>query len=150
MASGSAMRRMMRLRRRIAPAICIAALLCGSRAAQGQAPGEAPLAPEELKASIDRLGNLDHTIRTNAARAIRRAPGNQAVPALLDAVVAHADGYVRYRALVLLTGFSDFRIRNVMQDAMASPNDRLRSVAYSYFEKNPDPELVPLLLDALE
>jgi hypothetical protein len=42
-----------------------------------------------------------------AGRAIRRAPGAIAVPALLAAAREHADGYVRFKALVLLTGFSD-------------------------------------------
>jgi len=62
----------------------------------------------------------------------------------------HADGYVRYRALVLLTGFNDLRARDVMRDALTSPNDRLRTVAYSFFEHNPDRALVPALMAAMD
>ena len=60
------------------------------------------------------------------------------MPALLRAVAEHADGYVRYRALVLLTGFNDPRTKDAMRESLASPNDRLRTVAYSFFEHNPD------------
>ena len=78
------------------------------------------------------------TTRTDASRTIRRTPAAQAVPALLQAVAEHADGYVRYRALVLLTGFNDPRTKDAMRESLTSPNDRLRTVAYSFFEHNPD------------
>jgi HEAT repeat protein len=72
------------------------------------------------------------------------------VPALLGAVAEHTDGYVRYRALVLLTGFNDPRTRDAMHESLASPNDRLRTVAYGYYEHNPDKALLPELLAALD
>jgi HEAT repeat protein len=103
-----------------------------------------------LQAAIDKLGDLDYDTRTTAARTIRRTPGTQAVPALLRAVSEHADGYVRYRALVLLTGFNDPRTRDAMREALTSPNDRLRAVAYSYFEHHPDRAVVPAFLAAFE
>ena len=53
---------------------------------------------------------------------------------MLQAVSDHADGYIRFRALTLLTGFSDPRTEDAMHAAMVSPNDRLREVAYAYFE----------------
>jgi HEAT repeat protein len=108
------------------------------------------LSAADLKSSIDSLGKLDYDVRTKASRAIRRAPAAQAVPALMQAVSDHPDGYVRYRALVLLTGFNDPRARDVMRDALTSPNDRLRTVAYSFFEHNPDRAMVPALLTALD
>ena len=37
-----------------------------------------------------------------------------------------------------------------MEEAMVSPNDRLREVAYGYFEINPRPALAPKLLAALD
>ena len=90
------------------------------------------------------------TVRTAAARTIRRAPAATAVPALLDAAAQHADGYVRFRALVLLSGFNDPRTHDVMAAgagrAKRSPSHR----GYSWFEHNPDPQLLPRLLDALE
>ena len=114
-----------------------------------------PAAPQtvdtaRLQAAIDTLGALDYTKRTDAARLVRRTAPSQAVPALLAAVSQHTDGYVRYKALVLLTGFNDPRTLDAMREAMSSPNDRLRSAAYGYFEHNPNPALVPDLLAALD
>ncbi len=111
---------------------------------------EVAVTPQQLKAAIDRLGTVEYAARAAAARTIRRAPAATAVPALLDAVVAHTDGYVRFRALVLLAGFNDPRTRDVMAGVLASPNDRLRTVSYTYFEHNPDPQILPRLLDALD
>jgi HEAT repeat protein len=104
----------------------------------------------QLKAAIDQLADLDYSTRTNAARTVRRTAAAQAAPALMQAVSEHADGYVRYRALVLLTGFNDPRVKDSMREALASPNDRLRAVAYGFFEHNPDPAMIPAFLDALE
>ena len=56
---------------------------------------------------------------------------------------------MRFRALVLLSGFNDPRTRDVMAGVLTAPNDRLRTVAYTYFEHNPDPQILPRLLDAL-
>lgn len=114
-----------------------------------------PTAPQtvsaaQLQGAIDKLGSLDYATRTDASRLVRRTAGSQAVPALLNAVDQHADGYVRYRALVLLTGFNDPRTKDAMRESLASPNDRLRTVAYSYFEHNPDTALLPDLLKALD
>ena len=50
---------------------------------------------------------------------------------------------MRFRALVLLSGFNDPRTRDVMAAAIADKNDRLRTVAYAYFEHNPDKAIVP-------
>ena len=85
-----------------------------------------------------------------AGRTIRRAPAAQAVPALLQAVSEHADGFIRFKALTLLTGFNDPRTADAMETAMVSPNDRLREVAYAYFEQNPRPALAPRMLAALD
>lgn len=109
----------------------------------------APVSFEQLTAAIDRLGALDYPARAAASRVVRRAPAAQAVAALLQAVTEHTDGYVRFRALVLLTGFPDPRVRDLMAQFLSDPNDRLRQVAYRYFEHNPDPALVPSLLAAL-
>src|SRR5204863_6960366 len=95
-------------------------------------------------------GDLDYDARTAASRTIRRTPANQAVPVLTNAVAMHADGYVRYRALVLLTGFNDPRTKDAMRGSLTSPNDRLRTVAYSFFEHNPDRQILPELVAALE
>ena len=65
----------------------------------------------QLQAAIAKLGDLDYATRTTASRTVRRTASAQAVPALLQAVSEQADGYVRYRALILLTGFNDPRDR---------------------------------------
>jgi len=138
---------------RIAFLCVLCVLLCGLAARD--ALGQEPAAPQnttaaQLRAAIDKLGSLDYTTRTNASRVVRRTASAQAVPALLQAVSDHADGYVRYRALVLLTGFNDPRTKDAMRESLASPNDRLRTVGYSFFEHNPDPAMIPSFLSALE
>src|SRR5690349_18123226 len=135
-------------------ALCVLCLVCihaAAKPARAQEPN-APqsVSPAQLKAAIDKLGDLDYATRTNASRLVRRTAGAQAVPALLRTVAEHGDGYVRYRALVLLTGFNDPRTRDAMRASLASPNDRLRAVAYSFFEHNPDPALVSDFLVALD
>lgn len=144
--------------------VWIALLTCGVigaadvgrvQAAQTAAAIQEPSAPQsvtadQIKTSIDTLGDLDYATRTNAARTVRRATAAAVVPALLQAVSEHQDGYVRYRALVLLTGFNDPRTKDVMRASLASPNDRLRTVGYSFFEHDPDQSLLPELEGALE
>jgi HEAT repeat protein len=120
-----------------------------ARVSGRQEQREAAVTPEKLKQSIDQLGMIDYAARTAAARTIRRVPATAAVPALLEAVAGHSDSYVRFRALVLLSGFNDSRIREVMSQALTAPNDRLRAVGYAYFERTPDPQILPRLLEAL-
>jgi HEAT repeat protein len=130
--------------------ICTALPLGGGGLLAQEPSGPQSVTPEQLKAAIDKLGDLDYDTRTAASRTVRRTAGAQAVPALLQAVAEHADGYVRYRALVLLTGFNDPRTRDAIRESLASPNDRLRTVAYSYLEHNPDRSMIPELLRALD
>ncbi len=141
----------MTIRRLLACVVCAACLATAAPAGAQQEPAQPQaVSADELRQAIDLLGKLDYDIRTKASRTIRRAQTAQAVPALMQAVSDHPDGYVRYRALVLLTGFNDPRARDVMRDALTSPNDRLRTVAYSFFEHNPDRALVPNLLAAID
>jgi HEAT repeat protein len=131
--------------------ICVLCVLGGRTLVAAQEPPAPQAVPAaQLRAAIDKLGDLEYLTRTNAARTVRRAPASQAMPALLQTVAEHADGYVRYRALVLMTGFNDPRTKDAMREALASPNDRLRTVAYSFFEHNPDRSMVPALLAALD
>ena len=115
-----------------------------------QERGPTAASPEQIRAAIDKLGDLDYATRMAAGRTIRRAPTGQTVPALLQAVNEHADGFIRFKALTLLTGFNDPRTLDAMESAMASPNDRLREVAYAYFEQNPRPVLLPKMIAALD
>ena len=117
--------------------LCVVSVLCGGVVLSAQEP-PAPQAVSaaQLQTAIDKLGDLDYDMRTAAARTIRRTPAPQAVTALLRAVAEHTDGFVRYRALVLLTGFNDPRATDAMRLALASPNDRLRTVGYAFFEHN--------------
>lgn len=129
---------------------CVLCVLCGDRGLAQEPSAPQSVSPAQLKAAIDKLGDLDYATRTNASRLVRRTPAAQAVPALMQAVSDHADGYVRYRALVLLTGFNDPRARDSMREAITSPNDRLRAVAYSFYEHNPDPSMLAALVKALD
>jgi len=129
--------------------LCTLCVLCVCAAAQEPAAPQ-PVSATQLKAAIDKLGDLDYTTRTNASKTVRRTPPAQAVPALMQAVSDHPDGYVRYRALVLLTGFNDPRAAASMRESIASPNDRLRSVAYRFFEHNPDRSMIGSFIAALD
>jgi len=129
---------------RLAAAGCLFTLVLA------QAPPATQVTASQLKTAIDSLGEFDDAVRTSASATVRRAPAAQAVPALLAAASEHPDGYVRFRALVLLAGFNDPRARDVMLSALDDPNDRLRSVAYAYFEHNPEPGMADRLLAALQ
>ena len=105
---------------------------------------------KDLDAAINSLGSLQFPVRSGASRAIRRGPPAQVVPALIDAAANHKDGYTRFRALVLLTGFNDPRADALMLQLLADPNDRVRAVAYGWFEHRPNPEAAAKMLAALE
>lgn len=115
---------------------------------QAAAAGPAASAAE-LTAAIDKLGSFDLPVRVEASRTIRRAPAAVVVPLLTQAARQHRDGYVRYRALVLLAGFADASAAGIMRELMTDPNDRLRIVAYGWYEHHPDPAVLPVLIDAL-
>ena len=109
-----------------------------------------PVAEGDLTAAVNQLGDFDYDVRTRASSLLRRAPEEQARPALAVAVSGHEDSYVRFRALVLLLGFGGAEARQAVLQVLADPNDRLRAVAYGYFEHNPDPTAAGQFLTALE
>jgi len=111
---------------------------------QGSAP------PAALAAAIDRLGSFEHADRAGASSLLRRARAADVVPLLFAAARSHKDGYVRFRAGVLLTGFRDSGTPALMSSLMEDGNDRLRHLAYRYFEHHPDQALIPRLLASLE
>lgn len=117
---------------------------------QSQERGPQPLSGAAIQSSIDALGNLDFPVRMNAARALRRAPASAVAPALVQAVESHKDQFVRFRALVLLTAFNDSRTAELVRQVASNPNDRLRTVAYMYYEHHPSASMIPSLLQALE
>jgi hypothetical protein len=131
-------------------ALCAFCVLRGSLCAAQEPTAPQAVSQASLQAAIDSLGKLDYTIRTAASRTIRRTPASQAVPALVRAVRTHEDGYVRYRALVLLTGFNDPGTDALMREVMTSVNDRVRTVAYEYFERHPDRSMTAELLASLD
>lgn len=114
------------------------------------APAPQKPSAADLRAAVDRLGDLDYATRTAAARTLRRTDAETVVPLLQKAALEHKDGYVKYRALVLLAGFNDSGTAGLMSGLTTNPNDRLREVAYSYIEHHPNPALVAQLLAALE
>src|SRR5829696_7996765 len=94
---------------------CMAACATAyAQAARGAEPPGEKVTPAQVKSAIDLLGSLDFPVRMNAARTVRRAESAVAVPALLDAVASHEDSYVRFKALVVLSGFNDLRINDTM------------------------------------
>lgn len=113
-------------------------------------PGTAQTTPDQLRPTLDLLGDFDHAVRMEASRTLRRAPPEVAVPLLVETVSQHPDSYVQFRAIVLLDGFGDPRSRSVFEEALASPNDRVRAVAYDYFEQEPDRGVIPKLLTAFD
>ncbi len=136
-----------------AAALLVTLALVGAGAGsalEAQERGPTPVTAAELQAAIDTLGDLDYATRTAGARTVRRAPPTAAVPLLLQAAREHADGYVRFKALVILTSFNDPRTPDVMEEVLTSPNDRLRAVAYAYLEHHPSPAIAPRLLAALD
>jgi HEAT repeat protein len=103
-----------------------------------------------ISKSIDSLSAFDYSPRVAAARALRRVPAPQAVPALVAAARGHRDEFVRYRALVLLTAFNDRGTGDLMRSLLADRNDRVREVAYRWFATHPDASLQQTLLAALQ
>ena len=132
--------------------VALAAILLSATAAAlpAQERGPQALSSDAVRSSIDALGNLDFPVRMNAARALRRGKADLVAPALIEAVHSHKDQFVRFRALVLLTGFNDGRTGELMRQVSSNPNDRLRTVAYMYYEHHPSADMIPALLKALE
>jgi HEAT repeat protein len=126
-------------------------LLLVGASLEARVPAQAATAaPSDLKQNIANLSALDFPVRMQSARLIRRTPGAEAVPALVEAVRRDANEFVRYRALVLLTGFNDPGTPALMRESMRDRNDRIREVAYKWLERNPDPKLAPALIAALQ
>jgi HEAT repeat protein len=122
----------------------------GAQVAPRTSPATEKVSPAQVKSAIDLLGSIDFPVRMDAGRTVRRAEPAIAVPALLDAVASHADTYVRFKALVILSGFNDPRISEVMLKSLADRNDRVRAAAYGWFEHHQDLRVVPRLLAALD
>ena len=104
----------------------------------------------EINSVISSLGNFDFLVRADASRVLRRMEAGSAVPALVRAAQLHEDSYVQFRAAVLLAGFGGAPAREFFEAALDSPNDRVRTAAYDYFEYAPDGGLAPKLLTALD
>lgn len=122
----------------LAPVLLLAGLL------SAQSPAAVP-----LDTAIAQLGSFDFPSRTAAARQLRRAPASDVVPALEAAARGHADEYVRYRALVLLSGIDTGAMTRVAADLLGDRNDRVRTVVYQWFEQHPRPDMTARLVEAL-
>jgi HEAT repeat protein len=117
---------------------------------ESRATAQTPAAAPDLKQNIANLSSLDFPVRMQAARLIRRTMETEAVPALREAARRDANEFVRYRALVLLTAFNDRETRDLMREFIRDRNDRIREVAYKWFERNPDPSLAGTLITSLQ
>ena len=111
---------------------------------------QASQAAAPLSTHIGNLSAFDYPTRVTAGRLIRRAPVEEAVAALTEAVRRHPDQFVRYRALVVLTSFNDRGTPDLMSSLLGDRNDRVREVAYKWLEANPDTRLTETLLTALQ
>lgn len=105
--------------------------------------------PAGLQPSITALGSFDFETRTSAARQLRRAPAAEVVPLLEAAARSHDDQYVRFRALVLLSGIDVDTMSRVAPSLAGDRNDRVRAVVYQWLERHAQPALVPRLVSAL-
>jgi HEAT repeat protein len=126
------------------------AVACVALVAAAPASLDARQTAGPVDTAIARLVAFDLPTRTAAARDIRRANRDVAVPALTNAVRSNPDEYIRFRALVLLTGFEDPATPRLMREVMTDRNDRLRTVAYQWFEHHPDPDTLTVLIAGLE
>ena len=135
---------------RLTLTLVLLATVAPAAAAQQAPDAQAAPAAATLTTQIGRLGSLDYPVRMNAARLVRRATAAEAVPALTQAVRSHSDEFIRYRALVLLTSFSDRGTGDLVRQVLTDRNDRLREVAYKWLEQHPDAQLAPTLLAALQ
>lgn len=114
----------------------------------GGAPQAQP-ADASLRAAISNLGSFNDTARLAAAKTVRLADPVTAARLLTDAALHHPDEYVRYKAFVLLTGVDEPAAASVASQVLGDRNDRVRTVAYQWFEHHPRPDVVPRLLAAL-
>ena len=132
------------------PAIVMMAVVVATLGASASQQAPPTASSADVQAAIDKLGSFDFPVRTDASRIVRRASGDVAVPLLAKAARAHADEYVRYRALTLLSGFGGPTTATVMQELKGDRNDRLRTVAFAWFEHQPTPAVLPSLIEALQ
>lgn len=127
----------------------LAGLIAMQVIAPGAASGAAPAQAATPETAISQLGSFDFQTRTAAAALLRRRPAADVVPLLEAAARGHDDEYVRYRALVLLSGIDTGAMTRVAADLLSDPNDRVRTVVYQWFERQPRPEMTLRLIAAL-
>ena len=84
------------------------------------------------QAAVKQLSSLDHPVRTEAARSLRRAPAEIVVPALAAAVRTDPDEYVRIREdqLKPRDGKYELRVTNELEETMFV--DRLQLIAVDH------------------
>ena len=112
-----------------------------ARSAQVAQEPAAPqaVAAEELQAAIDKLGDLDYDTRTTASRTSAAPPARRRCrrfsrpsPNIATATCAIARSSCSPGSTIRGPTMR-------CASRSTSPNDRLRTVAYSFFEHNPDP-----------
>jgi HEAT repeat protein len=130
----------------LAALLVLVAMLAGASPASPQQPADAAA----VRTAINQLSSFDFATRANAARVVRRAPAAVVVPALREAVTkTDTDEYVRFKAFVLLSQIDPTVTAQVARQVLPDRNDRVRTVAYQWFEHHPDPAVVPALVSAL-
>lgn len=124
------------------PNVVLILLVGGLMQTPGQTPGD-------MQTPIAALGSFDFNTRTSAARWLRRAPAAEVVPALEAAARSHDDQFVRFRALVLLSGLDVDVMSRVAPTLVGDRNDRVRAVVYQWLERHPQSAVAPRLVSAL-
>ena len=102
-----------------------------------------------VRAAVAQLGAFDLLTRTNAGRTVHHAAIAVSAPILQETVRSGTDEYVRFRAFVMLTSIDEQRAQTVATEVLTDRNDRLRTVAYQWYEHHPSPQVLPKLLAAL-
>jgi len=123
-------------------------LVIALTASRAQTPAMAPPVAA-IETAIAELASFDLSIRTKAAQFVRRLPAETAAPLLEQAVARHPNEYARFRAFVLLTSVDANAAGRAARSSLTDRNDRLRAAAYRWFERHPDPSLVPALIAAV-
>ena len=134
----------------LAAALAVTLVLLVGAAAPPYARAQAGATAADLPKNIANLGDPDFPVRMRAAQLIRRTPGSAAVPALAEAARKHANEFVRYKSLVVLTSFNDPGTRELMRELIRDPSDRVREIVYRWFEVRPDPRTATQLLASLD
>ena len=112
--------------------LSVLVVLCGDRAVPAQEPAAAQSVSEaELRAAIDKLGDLDYDTRTAASRTVRRTAASQAIAREggCSAAAEGESGIVRELSGKRDAALQRLKALNARHDAREKALARLRAAA---------------------